>query len=318
MDERASNTIPAQGRRSLYRGLGGRPENARLRRKAEAITSTLTSETITSKCQIILSEIDRCKNVKDRYIESCVLHGVPQTFVPSELCVELEEELDQLLTEQILREEHHLATSSTPTSPVVSSSYNSNGRENTTTAQNDPHVCLACSGQCAWTPLCDAVAVTRRKKELYRELRAAETQTTRIVQSTVARSTINGGDMKFVRGQLMKELSDEINHIDTMLSLSRIDSEIHQAYACNDELVTIRSIHGYDMSVMRRDGILALEFEHNRHISKIIAVEIVDDILQWLVFKIVHSSLTEIPACEFILQILFISSRQDVGGMVLW
>ena len=116
----------------------------------------------------------------------------------------------------------------------------------------------------------------------------------------------------------MKELSDEINHIDTMLSLSRIDSELHQAYDCNDELVTIRSIHGYDMSVMRRDGILALEFEHNRHISKIIAVEIVDDILQWLVFKIVHSSLTEIPACEFILQILFISSRQDVGGMVLW
>jgi hypothetical protein len=47
---------------------------------------------------------------------------------------------------------------------------------------------------------CLALVLTRRKKELYRELRAAEKQTTRIVQSTVARSTINGGDMKFVRG----------------------------------------------------------------------------------------------------------------------
>ena len=279
MDERTPKTIPAQGRRSLYRGLGGRPENAGLRRKAE--TSTLTSEEITSKCQIILSEIDRCKKVNDPYIESCILHGVPQTFVPSELCVELEEELDQLLTEQILREEHLLATSSTPTSPVVSSSCNSNGREIAKTAQHDTHVCLACSSQCAWTPFCDASALTRRKKELYRELRAVEKQTTRIIQSTVARSTINGGDVKFVREQLMKELSDEINQIDTVLSLSRIDSELHQAYACKDELVIIRSIHGYDMSVKRRDGISALEFEHNRHIAKIISVEVVDDILKW-------------------------------------
>jgi hypothetical protein len=279
MDLRTLKTIPAQGRRSLYRGLGYRPENAGLRR--ETATSTLTSEEITSKCQIILSEIDRCKNVNDRYVESCVLHGVPQTFVPSELCVELEEELDQLLTEQILREEHLLATSSTPTGLVVSSSYNSNGRGIVTTAQNDAHVCLACSSQCVWTPFCDASALTRRKKELYRELRETEKQTTRIVQSTVARSTINGGDMKFVREQLMKELSEENNQIDTMLSLSRIDSELHQAYACKDELVTIRSIHGYDMSVKRHDGITALEFEHNRHIAKIISIEVVDDILQW-------------------------------------
>jgi hypothetical protein len=66
-----------------------------------------------------------------------------------------------------------------------------------------------------------------------------------------------------------------------MLSLARIDSELHQTYASNDELVIIRSIHGYDMTVKRRDGISALEFEHNTHISKIISAEVVDNILQW-------------------------------------
>jgi hypothetical protein len=283
-EERRSKLIPAQGRRSLYGGLGVRPENSGLRRKAE--TSTLTSAEITSKCQIILSEIDRCKHSKERYIESCVLHGVPQTFVPSELRVELEEELDQLLTEQILRDERLLATSSSsaaPSDPVGSSSYNLNRTENEIleSTQNDADACLACNGHCAWAPFCDSSALTKRKKELYRELKSCEKQVGVIVESTVARSAINGGEMKFVREQLMKELSDEIKQIDTMLSLARIDSELHQTYASNDELVIIRSIHGYDMTVKRRDGISALEFEHNTHISKIISAEVVDNILQW-------------------------------------
>lgn len=259
--------ISTVGRRSTYGGLGGGVGSGLPRKKP---TSTLTSEEIDSKCKIVLAEIDRCKTT-EKYIESSVLHSVPQTFVPNELRVDLEAELDRLLTEQILREECLPATTASATERL---------EDNASTA-HDPDVCLACTGHCTWNPVCDANILSQRRKELYRELKSCEKSTAKTVQSIVARTAHNGGETKFTRKDLIIELSDEIHEIDSRLKLARIDEELHRTFACTNESVTIRSIHGYDMTVKRRDGILALEHEHNRHVAGLVSREIVDKILEW-------------------------------------
>ena len=264
-------TISTDGCRKTYGGFLSN-NNASI---ATLPTSTLTSIEIEERCQIVLAEIDRCTNHTGRYIESSILHNdVPQTFVPSELCIELEEELDRLLTETILREERIFTT--TTTSDIPTNDVN--------LPMVDPNSCLACnSSACTWKPFCNADTLSRRKKQLYRELKSSEKQkNAKTLQSIVARSSLNGGETTFIRSDLIKELSDEIHEIDTKLSLAQIDSELHDAYACQDDSITIRSIHGYDMTVKRRDGILALEHEHNRHIANLVSTEIVEGILEWM------------------------------------
>ena len=270
----SKESIPLQGRRSFYGGIVGRSEHSRLR-KTE--TSKLTSADIAGKCQAILTEIDRCSNFNEKYIESSVLHDVPQMFVPSELRVALEDELDTLLTEKLLREERIHARSSLPsdTTAISFESPSDNSKETVTLIQ--------CGHE--WTPCYDAIALVKRRKELNRELKAGEKhEEGDIIQSTVARSAMNGGDLVFQRDELIKELSDEIQQIDAKLMLSKIDEELHRVAFASivDEMVTIRSIHGYDQVLPRRAALAALDFEHNRLVAKIISVEIVDDILQWM------------------------------------
>lgn len=196
-----AKTIPTNGRRSTYGGFGAGPLPDRNKKLP---TSTLSSDEIDKRLKLVLEEVERCKTFDGKYIESSVLHGggVPQTFVPSELSMELEAELDRLLTEQILREEH--AASNTPPNFVLGVV---DDAAEASVANMGPEVCLACNGPCTWTPFCDADALSRRKKELYREMKSCEKQTTRTVTSMVARSTLNGGETKFVQKELLKELA---------------------------------------------------------------------------------------------------------------
>lgn len=203
-----------------------------------------------------------------RYIESSVLHdGVPQTFVPCELRDELSLELDRLLTEQLLREERKRWSEDT------------NNIDEGTQSQSDG--CLACNGQCKWTPSCDANALAKRRKLLYRELKVVENSNAKTIQSVLARSARSGGEVRFVRQDLLQQLADEIQQIDSQLQLQRIDEELHSTYASTAEFVSVRSIHGYDTTVHRTDAIWALEREHDRHISQMAAAETIDNILEW-------------------------------------
>ena len=267
-----SKKISQQGvQRSLYGGI----VSASLSRGASAPPLTsLTSEEISRKCERVLSEIARCEDREGKYIESSALHGTLQTFVPSELRGELDLELDRLLTEQILREERLLNAPRLPSADVV---------KLTTTAGE----CLACGGPCGWTPLCDANALAKRRKQLHRELKLAErrrdanTNAPKTMRSVVARSALNGGEVTFVCRELINELSDEIQQIGTLLKLALIDDELHRTYASTDRLVSISSIHGYPTTVKQQSAIWALEHEHNRHIAKIAALETIDNILEW-------------------------------------
>ena len=236
--------------------------------------SILHDADIDSHLKILLSEIDRCRNFSGKYIESNVLHSVPQTFVPSELCVELEAELNRYLTEQILREERLLAIGPSATPP--------NRINHFTEESIDPNICLACESHCKWTPFCDANILAKRRKQLYRELISAEKESGNNIQSSVvARSAQSGGETRFLRTELIKELSDEIHQIDCKLKLAQIDSELHRTHASREEKVSIRSIHGYDTTVKRCDAVWALEREHNRHVAQIATVETIDCILEW-------------------------------------
>ena len=128
----------------------------------------------------------------------------------------------------------------------------------------DLDICLACNTQCNFTPCYDVNALLHRKRELHDEL------TAKTVQSVVARSAINGGGTTlFGRTNLMKELTEEMQMIDTKLCLTKMDEELHAAYASKDREIIIRSIHNFPMTLKRKEGILALEHEVNRLIAKL-------------------------------------------------
>ncbi|KAL7533865.1 hypothetical protein ACHAWF_004647 [Thalassiosira exigua] len=281
-----SKAIPVEGRRSTYGGIG-----ARLTYSGYGSSNptqqcgTLTSEEIDARCDLVLSEIEqgkcfrrsRCRAFEGRYVESDVLHGTPQTFVPRELRAELEAELDRLLNEQILREERNRSVGSRE-----EESGDAARSKSSEVVEDDGGACRACGGPCSWVPFCDADLLAKRRKELYRELKSAEKDSSKTVRSVVARSALNGGETMFVRQELVRELKVEILQIDSKLKLTSIDDELHRAYASAEESVSIRSLHGYDTTVKRRDAIWALEHEQNRHVARMVALETIDGVLEWM------------------------------------
>jgi hypothetical protein len=123
----------------------------------------------------------------------------------------------------------------------------------------------------------------KRKKQLYRELTAAQKQQDcKMIRSAIARSVLNGGDNQFRPVDLIKELSAEIKEIDSSIKLCSIDEELHRTYATASESVTVQSIHGFPTTFQRDAAIQALEFQHNRLIAKELAAETIEGILDWM------------------------------------
>lgn len=294
----AWESIPADGRRSMYGGIGSRasiavqgkrkPNPSLHTRPASPLTGNLlTFEEMDEKGRRILSEIDRCMNCKDKYVESSVLHNVPQTFLTSELRCELEVELDRMLMEQIRQEERQFSldpgSNEVPGCRFDEAESTDNRQQHKVIQAYPDNNCLACNSRpCQWTLYADADALARRKKELNREMMFVQKQKdVKTIQSLVAGSVLNGGDTQFTPSELIQELACEIKDIDSKLKLNSIDNELHMAYASESDSVTIRSIHGFDTTVKRENAILALEHEHDRHIATTSAVEIIDGILEW-------------------------------------
>lgn len=271
--------IPLEGRRATY-GI----QRASSTTNAELLSrmlpcSTLTSNEIAERCSIILSEMDRCKRCHSKYIQSNVLHdNITQTFLPDDLYVELENELNRLLTEQILRDERFAIAGTTP--DIIPN--NNQIIEEISLMKVDTNLCLACNSQCTFLPCYGVNALSNRKQVLHDELKSCKQTNTKTIQSVVARSAINGGETTFVRTDLMKELTDEMQMIDSKLYLAKMDKELHYAYASNEPEIVVRSIHNFPMTLKRRDGILALEHEVNRLIAQLVSTEIVEGVLEWM------------------------------------
>jgi len=134
----------------------------------------------------------------------------------------------------------------------------STGGVNYLECQNDKH-CRACnSSPCKWSPHCDSDALAKRRKALF-------------------------GEIKSVDDRRKRQISEEIQVISAKLKLTLVDTELHEAYAANDnETITVRSIHGFPATLNRVDAIAALEHEHNRHVGSIVVKKVVDDVLIWM------------------------------------
>jgi hypothetical protein len=216
----------------MYRGFAARSSDAEV------------NETdIDSKVTLILQEIARVrhKHSNNDVVDSTMLQHVEQEFVAHDYLQALESEVDRLLLSQAMTKRHR-----NPTSKEAKES------------QQEKH-CRACnSNPCKWSPYCDADALAKRRKALFREMKSAD-------------------------DRRKKQISAEIQAIGVKLKLSVVDKELHEAYAANnDETITVKSLHGFPVTLNRVDAISALEHEHNRHVSRHVANKVVDDILIWM------------------------------------
>jgi hypothetical protein len=215
----------------MYRGFVGRSSDAHFNEE-EAIDSRVTQ---------LFEEIARVRHnhCKNDVVESSMLQRVEQVFDASDSLQALESEVDRQLLSQATIKRHRKPTN------VVKES------------QHEKH-CRACdSDPCKWYPCCDADALAKRRKALFRELKSVDDHT-------------------------KKQISEEIREIGMKLKLSFVDKELHEAYAADDETITVKSIHGFPVTLNRVDAISALEREHNRHVSSYVARKVVDDILVWM------------------------------------
>jgi hypothetical protein len=258
-------TISAFGRRGMFGGFA----------KTNDAPPPSQPISIDEKCKLVLAEMERCQHWQHRHIESSVLHNTPQVFITADLQRELESELDRLLMEQLIQEEQQIHSSSAEMKMIILESDEQ---------PEDSNYCPAChTSPCEWRPSCDADALIKRKKQLYRELTAAQKQQDcKMIRSGIARTVLNGGDNQFRPIDLIKELSTEIKEIDSSIKLRSIDEELHRTYATASESVTVQSIHGFPTTVQRDAAIQALEFQHNRLIAKELAAETIEGILDWM------------------------------------
>jgi hypothetical protein len=112
--------------------------------------------------------------------------------------------------------------------------------------------------ECPWTPYCDEDALAIRRKALFREIQ-------------------NANDDR------QTKISKEIQMISQQIKVARVDKELHDAYLANDEEeITVTSIHGFPVALSRNDAIAALERERDKHLGALMTVEVIEDILQWM------------------------------------
>ncbi|EJK65956.1 hypothetical protein THAOC_13144 [Thalassiosira oceanica] len=237
------------------------------RRQPNVDTPTASSAEI-ERLFIVLSEIDRLSRASENeVIESGILHGTPQRFIACELRVELQKEVDRLLTEQILLEERDGASAtSSPTGKRIA-----NSEDLCSTAHNEQRGT-------------SYSVLSKRREQLFQELRRLGKLDVATVQSSVARSAARiGGDCIFDKQDLMKEMADEMTNIDSKLKLCTIDKELQWCYASTEASPSIRSVHGYATSTKSaKEAIIVLERERDKHIARIAALETIDGILEWM------------------------------------
>ncbi|CAM9091089.1 unnamed protein product, partial [Phaeothamnion confervicola] len=146
-----------------------------------------------------------------------------------------------------------------------------------------PGGCLACDATaCRWRQLLDADAGRARAAALSDELlvvRGAPAAAT-VLTSVVPASVGKGGSPIFKREDLEHELSWELRHVRFMVRLSAIDAELHTAGRTTADFFECHALHGYRTMLWTADARRALDAEQSRLLARLVAVEVVDGILQ--------------------------------------
>lgn len=103
-----------------------------------------------------------------------------------------------------------------------------------------------------------------------------------VVESVVPLSARTGGNIMFRRSELIEELSSELKRLRCMLKLHQIDDELHHANRTTREYTECTALHGYQTLLWSHDAKIALAREHNRLVARIVAIDIIDDVLAWM------------------------------------
>ena len=278
--------------------------------------------------------MDKTISFRNPFMDSAVLHIAPQRFPTTVLRLELERELDRLLSEQIYERERaskFLVEDSSDSDYDVDGKKEDSGEDEEVKiinaevrrkerraeqraerAKEDVKLakkrilmdnksatelaqakelealgfggCLACrKNPCEWLSSLDVAVVMKRKEQISDELNYVRKHPEMLVMdSQVALSAQRGGSTRFKREDLIHELAWESRELERRMKLNGIDRELHDCYATRKEYMEVKVLHGYSTLLWTGNARRALEREHNKLVAMTTAVEVVDDILEWM------------------------------------
>ena len=148
-----------------------------------------------------------------------------------------------------------------------------------------PNGCIACrKKECAWVEPIQYEVVQKRRKTLDLERARIRNidKSQKMIQSTIVRSVVNGGIPEMTREDAEHELQWELEYTFKLVKLHDIDKELHYAYSVREDYVETVVLHGFKQMQWTKNVIVALERERNKIIALQVSLEIVDDILQWM------------------------------------
>ena len=156
--------------------------------------------------------------------------------------------------------------------------------EQALSAELGPQGCIACrSNPCRWETSVDMAVCTDRINVLSMEIeRVRNDRESQLIESSVALSAMLGGNTSFLRLDLLYELNSELSAVQRAVNLNAVDKELHDAYSSLKESMEVRALHGYPMLLWVNNARVALEQRQSRLCAEVVAHEICDDILDWM------------------------------------
>lgn len=146
-------------------------------------------------------------------------------------------------------------------------------------AQKTPSILLLCAIQPDPAHEQDTYSLLERIAD---DLHYAKVGNDDTMESIAPLSVQREGKTTFRRSELVEELTSEQKQLRHMLKLHFIDMEFHDANQTTSEHIECFALHGYRTLLWTQDARVALEREHSRLVARLVAIEIVDDILQWM------------------------------------
>ena len=252
---------------------------------------------------VALSEVAKSSN---KFFDCALLHTTEQRYPRDILFVQLDRELDKVLTEEVvvmernnlcvlpsvthedrksLHTQHrikHLKRLCLPSSHQHVS-YGEQRSTNQTEIDNYEE-CPACRTiPCAWKCVeINKETLKERLDTLVNELFVVSKSKDRVLTSTIAASAMRGGSNIFHRVDLIYQLVKEKEEIGHRLTLCEVDTELHRAYAFSGPYFEISSLHGYPTLLSTDNACRALESKHNNLVARTVAVNVVNGILNWM------------------------------------
>lgn len=273
--------------------------------------STSSNIYFDDRCRKLILALDDAMECSDRFIDCSLLHEVQHRYPVQVLCVELDRELDRVITDEILdKEKANSLFRTCPSSPnaiPLGPRYlgrRKKGRdagrrclsllpeEGAMNLKRDIEIrkklgfggCIAClNNPCNWKPVVDNIEPLQERKEvLTNELFLISKKHDNVLTSKVPGSVMRGGEERFHRQDLIYVLRLECREIDLQISLTEVDKELHDAIASCEPYIEVSSLHGYNTLMNTYEAREALEREHSHLVALSVSGDVVNDILNWM------------------------------------